>query len=349
MRLMKTQAQAYVVALVLLATLTWLDYATGYEIGLFIFYSIPVSLAAWYGTRAGGLLFALASGACWYVADRLSLHPYSNALLIYWETLIRLVSFVGTALTLSRIRRLIQERDDLLDVISHDLRAPPASLAGEALAPRKQARRADAGMAPATAIERSASRMETIIEAVVDSVRLESHQVLLQPIRLDLAAFLEELSADLGPHGLRLALPAGGGPFVVADPSRLERAVLVLLAIAADAAAPGHQAELKAEERSGWVTLCVQVADAWLAPADTAPALERFSRRHGPGLRGVQAIAAAHGGSVRVLPQGGGGALIQLALPSLRGRVHGRSHRQTIGAAPPGLLGSSPSATHPKA
>ena len=311
----KSQVQAYASATVLLATLTWVDYATGYEVGLFIFYSVPVSLAAWYGTRTGGLLFALASGVCWYVADRLSLHPYSNAVMIYWETFIRLVSFVGTALTLSRIRRLIQERDDLIDVIAHDLRAPLGPLVGEVFALRKQMRRGGTETASAIAIERSASRMDTTIEEVVDSVRLESHQAHLHPVRLDLAAFLEELSADLGTAGLRLALPKGGGPFVVADPARLERAVLILLAIAIKDAAPGNEIELTVENRSGWAILCVKVAGASLSPIDAAPALERFSRRHGLGLRGVRAVATALGGRVRVLPRFGGEALVELALP----------------------------------
>jgi hypothetical protein len=102
---------------VLLVALTWIDYATGYEFGFFIFYFIPVSIAAWYVGRRSGLAFAFASGAAWYVSDRLSLHPYSKAFFIYWETFMRLVSFLTTALTLPRIRGLalaqVQLRDSL--------------------------------------------------------------------------------------------------------------------------------------------------------------------------------------------------------------------------------------------
>jgi hypothetical protein len=31
----------------LLAAITWIDYLTGYELGLFVSYFIPVGLAAW--------------------------------------------------------------------------------------------------------------------------------------------------------------------------------------------------------------------------------------------------------------------------------------------------------------
>jgi low affinity Fe/Cu permease len=102
---------------VLLVVLTWIDYVTGYEFGFFIFYFIPVSIAAWYVGRRSGLAFAFASGVAWYLSDRLSLHPYSKAFFIYWETFMRLVSFLTTALTLNKIRELasahVQLRDSL--------------------------------------------------------------------------------------------------------------------------------------------------------------------------------------------------------------------------------------------
>ena len=107
----------YAGAAALLAGITWIDYATGYEFGFFIFYFFPIALAAWYGSRAAGVAFAVAAGVCWYLSDRLSLHPYSHALLIYWETFIRMVSFLTIALTLSHIRRDLRQREDLLHVV----------------------------------------------------------------------------------------------------------------------------------------------------------------------------------------------------------------------------------------
>jgi len=107
---------------VLLVILTWIDYVTGYEFGFFIFYFIPISISAWYVGRRSGLAFAFASGVAWYVSDRLSLHPYSKAFFIYWETFMRLVPFLTTALTLNKIRVLasahVQLRDSLRE--AHD-------------------------------------------------------------------------------------------------------------------------------------------------------------------------------------------------------------------------------------
>ena len=60
----------------------WIDYVTGYEIGFFIFYFIPVSIAAWYGGRKPGIAMACASAVCWYLADRMTHHTYPRPYLV---------------------------------------------------------------------------------------------------------------------------------------------------------------------------------------------------------------------------------------------------------------------------
>jgi K+-sensing histidine kinase KdpD len=101
------------VTVMVLAFTTWLDYVTGYELGFFIFYFLPVSMAAWLVGRGAGVAVALASGACWFLSDRLAHHPYSRSYFIYWETAMRLASYLTTALTLARIRADAVERERL--------------------------------------------------------------------------------------------------------------------------------------------------------------------------------------------------------------------------------------------
>ncbi|GAM09076.1 hypothetical protein OR1_01350 [Geobacter sp. OR-1] len=83
-----------------------LDYFTGYEFGFFIFYFIPVAITSWFTDRRTGLFTACIAALFWYLSDLLSHHPYSRAYLIYWETLMRFISFITTSLTLSRIRQI---------------------------------------------------------------------------------------------------------------------------------------------------------------------------------------------------------------------------------------------------
>ena len=99
---------------VVLAIIGWLDYITGYEFGFFIFYFIPVAITSWYCGRREGLEIAVASAICWYLSDLYTHHPYSKAYFIYWEMFMRLVSFLTTALTLSRIRELVLNEERML-------------------------------------------------------------------------------------------------------------------------------------------------------------------------------------------------------------------------------------------
>lgn len=101
-----------VTSTVLLLFISWLDYITGYELGFFVFYFIPVSISAWYSGRRSGLAMSVASAVCWLLSDMLSHHPYSRSFFVYWEMFMRFVSFLTTALTVSQIKkmRLHQER-----------------------------------------------------------------------------------------------------------------------------------------------------------------------------------------------------------------------------------------------
>src|SRR5450631_1855635 len=74
-----------VTSVLVLLVIGWLDYITGYEFGFFIFYFIPVAIAAWYCGFKDGNYIAIASAICWYLSDKLTNHPYSNAYFIYWE------------------------------------------------------------------------------------------------------------------------------------------------------------------------------------------------------------------------------------------------------------------------
>jgi hypothetical protein len=45
----KRRTPIMVTSIAILLIFGWIDYVTGYEFGFFIFYFIPVSIAAWYG------------------------------------------------------------------------------------------------------------------------------------------------------------------------------------------------------------------------------------------------------------------------------------------------------------
>ena len=96
-----------VISFVVLLFIGWLDYITGYEFGFFIFYFIPVSISAWFCGERSGLIIACASAVCWFFSDKFTYHPYSHAYFIYWEMFMRWVSFLTTAVTIARIKKML--------------------------------------------------------------------------------------------------------------------------------------------------------------------------------------------------------------------------------------------------
>jgi signal transduction histidine kinase len=317
----------YAGAAALLAAITWIDYVTGYEFGFFIFYFVPVTLAAWYGSRKAGIAFALVAGICWYLSDRLSLHPYSNAWLIYWETFMRTVSFLITAGTLSHIRSYVRQREDLLHVVSHDLRSPLSVLVGQATLLKKRSEGDAFVRARVEAILRSATRMDAMIEDLVDSARKESQQLRLEVGPVDVGAYLSELLDRSAPlldgKRIRLTLGGAGGLIALADPNRLDRIVMNLVSNALKYSPAESMVELGAAAGGGWVTISVADHGPGIPSEDLPHLFERFYRGQrtaargglGIGLYSVRLLVEAHGGTVRVEPGSQGGTTFHVALP----------------------------------
>jgi signal transduction histidine kinase len=324
----RTRASIYLGCSALLAGITWIDYVTGYELGLFVFYFIPVGLAAWYGSRGAGLAFAVAAAVCWYIADRMALHPYSNTLFIYWETFMRLVSYFTTALTLSSIRRHVREREDLLHLVSHDLRAPLGAVIGQARILHKRDPDDAWIVARADAILRAASRIDAMVEDLLDSARSESGRLRLALERVSLEEFLDELLARLGASlevdRVSVTIPRSEGIALLVDPRRLERVLVNLLSNALKFC-PEGAVRLAAERRDGWVIISVTDEGPGIDP-DDAPNL--FTRYHqgrrapsqdgiGLGLYGARLLVEAHGGRISVASTPGQGSTFRVELPAV--------------------------------
>jgi hypothetical protein len=86
-----------------------IDYVTGYELGFFVFYFLPIGLGAWGGGRQGGLALALACAVVWLVIDITTGHPYSSPWYRYENALIRYVAFCVVALLVARMHTLFRQ------------------------------------------------------------------------------------------------------------------------------------------------------------------------------------------------------------------------------------------------
>lgn len=81
-----------------------IDYLTGYEVSMSLFYLGPIALAAWYSGRRSGFAIALLSCLAWFLADQAAGGQYSTAVIPVWNALVRLGFFLITAHLVTALR-----------------------------------------------------------------------------------------------------------------------------------------------------------------------------------------------------------------------------------------------------
>ena len=101
------------VCILSLIVLGWLDYVTGYELGFFVFYSVPVGLAAWYVGRRSAIALALQATAAWFLADYFGGVKYSIRFFYYWNGAVHFAAFVINAVTIAKIKDDLDQRHHL--------------------------------------------------------------------------------------------------------------------------------------------------------------------------------------------------------------------------------------------
>ncbi|MEN4984444.1 GGDEF domain-containing protein [Acinetobacter modestus] len=90
-----------------------IDLVTGYEYSFSVFYLLPVSIAAWYDHTKVTVVTILLSAITWLFADINAGHLYSNPIIPFWNTIVRLGLFSIVAFLLINVRRNWQEMKNL--------------------------------------------------------------------------------------------------------------------------------------------------------------------------------------------------------------------------------------------
>ncbi len=90
-----------------------LDYLTGVEYSLSLFYIIPVSITAWTLGKNERNFICFLCGVVWMVADLKAGHLYSNLVIPYWNALIRIGYFVIIASLLAELHQTLKYERNL--------------------------------------------------------------------------------------------------------------------------------------------------------------------------------------------------------------------------------------------
>jgi diguanylate cyclase (GGDEF)-like protein len=101
----------FVLSLVLVCAIGLSDFLTRERISFYVFYSLPIFLAAWYVGRWAGVIVCFFASVTWFLVD-LGDYPYAEAL-THIDALIRFVFFMGISLVLTALRNALDSQRSL--------------------------------------------------------------------------------------------------------------------------------------------------------------------------------------------------------------------------------------------
>lgn len=229
-----------------------------------------------------------------------------------------------------RLQDLDRLKTDFVNAVSHDLRTPLTSIKGytefleDELGGPLTAQQADY----VSQIAKSTSRLEHLVDDLLDVARVEAGTLQLRFEDVDLAAIVREVIDSLLPQAqaARLTLEASlpDEPLRVrCDASRIER-VLINLVNNAVKFTPEGGSILVSARLDGEVVRC-EVADngIGIAPEDVPKLFQRFGQLKsgsakggtGLGLSISKAIVEAHQGAIGVDSEAGRGSTFWFTLP----------------------------------
>jgi signal transduction histidine kinase len=225
--------------------------------------------------------------------------------------------------------RARRAREDLLAIVSHDLRNPlhTVRLAGAVLGfpdlpAEKRAQQS-------AALERSLESMDRLIQDLLDAARIEAGNLPLHPTSLAVPGLLMDAykSFELiaGGKNIQLRIDAGAPSVLVrADRDAVLRVFGNLLGNAVSFTPPGGRITLGAESLPGEVAFYVRDTGPGIDPAILPHIFDRYWQANrasrsgaGLGLAIAKGIVEGHGGRIGARTLAEGGSELRFTLPGL--------------------------------
>jgi signal transduction histidine kinase len=222
--------------------------------------------------------------------------------------------------------RAVVLRDEVLAVVSHDLKSPLATIAVIAdVLERKHVKQLPDLARHVSSIRQCVDSMNRLVLDLLDVASIEAGRLSLRPRREDAAEIAGEALARVQPvadaAGVATALHA---PAVVlhCDGQRIVQVLSNLLSNAVKATPAGGRVELRVDEDGGAVRFAVVDTGRGIDAEDLPHVFARFRRGRsaayagsGLGLAIAKGIVEAHGGAIRAESRVGAGSRFEFTVP----------------------------------
>ncbi len=245
-------------------------------------------------------------------------------------------SLIGWLIVLrdvSEQKSLDRAREQLTEMIVHDLRSPLTAVLGSlkllqaSIQPEDRTPLTDQAL---TVSQRSCQQMMEMVTSLLDLAKLESGDFQLRLAAVSLEALCKDLIALYIPEanalGIILELDIQADlPAILADAGMIRRCLSNLLDNSLKFTPQGGQVALSIGARDDWQVIAIADTGPGIPPEYRSKVFERFGqipgvagRRRGTGLGLSFARLAieAHGGTVAIIDGPAGGAVFEILLPA---------------------------------
>ncbi len=238
---------------------------------------------------------------------------------------------------MTRVREVEDMRSTFLSMLGHQLQTPLAIIKGytNTLARPDAQWDGDTLSRIFEAIEEETDHMSQLMNRLLLASRLETGELPIHPEQVDMAAVAEKVVARISTtsqkHHFCVRFPVELSP-VEGDPDLLEEVLINLIDNAVKYSPSGGEVVVGgAEEPSGTVAITVSDSGVGVPRWESRRVFERFHRSENPnsshprgiglGLYICDEIMKAHGGTIFVSDNPGGGSVFTLVFPN-PGREH---------------------------
>lgn len=230
-----------------------------------------------------------------------------------------------------REQQAVRARDELVAVVSHDLRNPMTVIsmlcgmmqkAFSSDGPHTSRRISSA----IDTMQQAAGRMNVLLEDLLDTSKIEAGRYTVKPVPLDVGQIFEEAYSLLAPlameKGIDLSFNAEPGLHIQADPERLFQVLSNLIGNAIKFTPRQGNIGISAMTNGEEIVFCVRDSGEGIAPDQLPHVFERYWTQtennptgSGLGLYITQGIVQAHGGRIEAQSELGRGSEFRFTVP----------------------------------
>jgi PAS domain S-box-containing protein len=275
-------------------------------------------------------------GAIALVTDDSSQRHYDqDDLKLARELASRAALLVDNARLYAQARAAIRARDDMIAVVSHDLRSPLQSISSAATLLEFESQ--GSANRSLEAIKLATAQMDRLLQDLLDLSLIDAGQLTVTKELMEASTLVDEARTMFEPlageKSIRLECNIEADlPRIRIDRNRMQQALANLLGNALKFAPAGGRIALSARRAGDSVRIAVSDTGPGIAEDDIARVFDRFWRADrrkergiGLGLTVAQGIVQAHGGKIGVESRKGEGStfyiLLEAAAPARKGAI----------------------------